>query len=171
MTRFSSQLLSVCLTVFALSGVMSAPAAAQNYIGLSGGLMDYTDSGADLDSQGFTVLAGGQIDPLLSVEFTYSALASVEANGKNYSASVMALSGLLRSPGQGFEPFLRLGLARGDATIDGTDRYSQEKDGIIFGLGADFAMNYSSTLRVEYAETDIDGAETTRMSIGSVYRF
>ena len=133
--------------------------------------MNYSDANIDMDSQGYTLLAGGQVDPLLAVEFSYTTLASVKVNGNENSASVMALSGLLRSPGQGFEPFLRLGLARGDATVNDENRYSEEKDGIVYGLGADFTLNYNSNLRFEYVETDIDGAETTRMSFGTVYRF
>ena len=154
---------------------MATPAAAQNYIGLSGGLMSYEDGSTDLDSQGFTLFAGGQFDPLMSVEFSYSVLSSVEINNSDYKASVMALSGVLRSPGEGFEPFLRLGLARGDASIasvgGNSQPYDEEKDGLIFGLGADLSLNYNSSIRIEYAETDIDGAESSRFSVGTIYRF
>lgn len=163
--------LAVLLTPFVSGG----PALAQNYIGLSGGLMSYEDGQTDLDSQGFTVFAGGQFDPLLAVEFSYTMLSSVEINKKDYKASVMALSGVLRSPGEGFEPFLRLGLARGDASIasvgSNAQPYDEEKDGLIFGLGADMSLNYNSSIRVEYAETDIDGASSSRFSIGTIYRF
>ena len=155
-----------------LSAFVVAPAAAQNYIGLSGGLMSYEDGANELDSQGFTVFAGGQFDPLLSIEFAYTSLSTVEVNNRDYNASVMSLSGVLRSPGEGFEPFLRLGLARGDAKFhDGDDPYDQEKDGFVFGLGADFTLNYNSSLRLEYVETDIDGASTDRLSFGTIYRF
>ena len=82
----------------------------------------------------------------------------------------MALSGILRSPGEGFEPFLRLGLARGDSDISGAPMNGKE-DGIIFGLGADFSLNYNSSLRFEYVETDLDGAESDRLSFGTIYRF
>ena len=156
-----------------LSAFVVAPAAAQNYIGLSGGLMSYEDGANELDSQGFTVFAGGQFDPLLSVEFAYTSLSTVEVNDRDYNASVMSLSGVLRSPGEGFEPFLRLGLARGDAKFHNANMqpYDEEKDGLIFGLGADFTLNYNSSLRLEYVETDIDGASTDRLSFGTIYRF
>ncbi len=155
-----------------LSAFVVAPAAAQNYIGLSGGLMSYEDGANELDSQGFTFFAGGQFDPLLSIEFAYTSLSTVEVNNKDYNASVMSLSGVLRSPGEGFEPFLRLGLARGDAKLHNVDNpYDEEKDGLIFGLGADFTLNYNSSLRFEYVETDIDGASTDRLSFGTIYRF
>ena len=78
----------------------------------------------------------------------------------------------MRSPGEGFEPFVRLGLARGDASFMGSgERYNDEKDGLIYGLGADFSLNYNSSLRFEFAETDIDGAKTNRLSFGTLYRF
>lgn len=156
-----------------LSAFVVAPAAAQNYIGLSGGLMSYEDGNNELDSQGFTVFAGGQFDPLLSIEFAYTSLSTVEVNNKDYNASVMSLSGVLRSPGEGFEPFLRLGLARGDAKFHNANMqpYDEEKDGFVFGLGADFTLNYNSSLRLEYVETDIDGASTDRLSFGTIYRF
>lgn len=156
-----------------LSAFVVAPAAAQNYVGLSGGLMSYEDGANELDSQGFTVFAGGQFDPLLSIEFAYTSLSTVEVNNKDYNASVMSLSGVLRSPGEGFEPFLRLGLARGDAKFHNANMqpYDEEKDGFVFGLGADFTLNYNSSLRLEYVETDIDGASTDRLSFGTIYRF
>lgn len=155
-----------------LAALPLVPAQAQNYIGLSWGLMAYDDTGASMDSQGFTLTAGGQFDPLMSAEFSYTSLANVEVNNQDNNASVMALSVVVRSPGEGFEPFLRLGLARGDATLMGSGQsYNQEKDGIIFGLGADFSLNYNSSLRFEYAETDIGGASTDRLSFGTIYRF
>lgn len=146
-------------------------AQAQNYIGISGGLMSYSAGNTEMDSQGFTVVAGGQFDPILAVEFSYTSHASVEVSGNgDYKASVMALSGILRSPGEGFEPFLRLGLARGDSDIANEEMDGKE-DGIIFGLGADFSLNYNSSLRLEYVETDLDGAESDRLSFGTIYRF
>ena len=165
--------LAALIGVFALSTMAIAPAAAQNYVGLSWGLMSYEDGANELDSQGFTVFAGGQFDPLLSVEFAYTSLANAEINNQKNTASVTSISGVLRSPGEGFEPFLRLGLARGDANFQGDadDTYDKEKDGLVFGLGADFTLNYNATLRLEYVETDIDGANTDRLSFGSIYRF
>ena len=153
-----------------LAAVPMLPAQAQNYIGLSGGLMTYEGGGTDLESQGFTVTAGGQFDPLMSAEFSYTSYASVEVNSDDYKASVMALSVVVRSPGEGFEPFLRLGLARGDSDITGS-RTNGKEDGILFGLGADFSLNYNSSLRLEYVETDLDGASTDRLSFGTLYRF
>lgn len=96
--------------IAAFMAVSSAPAVAQNYIGLSAGFTSYDDTGADIESQGLTFFAGGQFDPLLAVEFSYTAIADVETNGRDSQASVLALSGVLRSPGEGFEPFLRLGI-------------------------------------------------------------
>ena len=145
-------------------------AQAQNYIGISGGLMSYSAGNTQMDSQGFTVVAGGQFDPLIAVEFSYTSHASVEVGANDYKASVMALSGILRSPGEGFEPFLRLGLARGDSDISGSNMDGKE-DGIVFGIGADFSLNYNSSLRIEYVETDLDGAESDRLSFGTIYRF
>ena len=162
------------LAVFAVT-LFATPVAAQNYVGLSGGIMSYEDKPrADLDSQGFTIFAGGQFDPIISVEFAYTALSSAEVNNQSYKASVMSLSAVLRSPGEGFEPFLRLGLARGDANFDAVEpenAYDRNDDGLIFGLGADFALNYNSSLRLEYAETDLDGASSSRFSFGTIYRF
>lgn len=155
------------------AGALIGPAAAQNYVGLSGGLMSYEDSGADLDSQGFTIFAGGQINAFAAVEFSFTSIANVEANSQNNQANVMALSGILRSPGEGFEPFLRLGLARGDAKITGGDDpdYNETKEGVIFGFGADIPLNYNTSFRVEYVETDMDDAESDRLSVGAIYRF
>ena len=161
----------IIFAAFALM-VSAAPATAQNYIGLSGGLMSYEDNGADIDSQGFTVFAGGQYNAFASIEFSYTSIANVEANAQNNEANVLALSGLLRSPGEGFEPFLRLGLARGDAKImGGADNYNETKEGLIYGFGADIPMNYNTNIRIEYVETDMDGANTDRLSAGAVYRF
>lgn len=145
-------------------------AQAQNYVGISGGLMTYNANGTEMDSQGFTVVAGGQFDPILAVEFSYSSHASVEVADMDYKASVMALSAVLRSPGEGFEPFLRLGLARGDSDITGSGMDGSE-DGFIFGLGADFSLNYNSSLRFEYVETDMGDADSDRLSFGTIYRF
>ncbi|CAI8189690.1 MAG: Uncharacterised protein [Alphaproteobacteria bacterium] len=158
---------------FLLAVMPFAAAQAQNYVGISGGLMSYSAGNVEMDSQGFTVVAGGQFDPLIAIEFSYTSHASVEVSGPqngDYKASVMALSGILRSPGEGFEPFLRLGLARGDSDISGSNMDGKE-DGIIFGLGADFSLNYNSSLRLEYVETDLDGAESNRLSFGTIYRF
>lgn len=161
--------IAIAVLVFFMAG---GPAAAQNYIGLSGGFMSYEDGTTELDSQGFTVFAGGQFDPLLAVEFSYTMLSSVEINKRDYKASVMALSGVLRSPGEGFEPFLRLGLARGDAKITGGDNdYNETKEGLIYGLGADVPLNFNTSIRIEYVETDMDGAKSDRLSAGAVYRF
>ncbi len=145
-------------------------AQAQNYIGISGGLMTYEANDTEIDSQGFTIVAGGQFDPILAVEFSYSAHSSVEVAGADYKASVMALSGVLRSPGEGFEPFLRLGIARGDSDIAGSVDDGTE-DGFIFGIGADFSLNYNSSLRLEYGQTDLGDAESNRLSFGTIYRF
>lgn len=151
---------------------LGTPAAAQNYVGLSGGLMAYEDSGADIDSQGFTLFAGGQVNAFAAVEFSYTSLANVEANAQNNQASVLSLSGVLRSPGEGFEPFLRIGLARGDAKITGGDEnYDESKEGLIYGFGADVPLNYNTSIRIEYVETDMDGANSDRLSAGAVYRF
>lgn len=161
-------------TIYAslLALFLMAPAAAQNYVGLSGGLMGYEDTGADMDSQGFTVFAGGQVNAFAAVEFSYTSIANVEANAQNTQASILALSGLLRSPGEGFEPFLRLGLARGDAKITGGDNdYNEAKEGLIYGLGADVPLNFNTSIRIEYVETDMDGAKSDRLSAGAVYRF
>ena len=150
-------------------------AQAQNYIGISGGLMTYEANDTEIDSQGFTIVAGGQFDPILAVEFSYSAHSSVEVAGADYKASVMALSGVLRSPGEGFEPFLRLGIARGDSDItpenENDERDDGTEDGFIFGLGADFSLNYNSSLRLEYVQTDMGDAESDRLSFGTIYRF
>lgn len=146
------------------------PAQAQNYVGISGGLMTYEANDTEIDSQGFTIVAGGQFDPILAVEFSYSAHSSVEVAGADYKASVMALSGVLRSPGEGFEPFLRLGIARGDSDIAGSEDDGTE-DGFIFGIGADFSLNYNSSLRLEYGQTDLGDAESDRLSFGTIYRF
>ena len=156
-----------------LALAISGPAMAQNYLGLSGGLMNYEDTNADLDSQGLTVFAGGQVSPFVAVEFSYTSIANVEANSQNTQASTLALSGLLRSPGEGFEPFLRLGLARGDVKITngGDNDYDEAKEGLIFGFGADIPLNYNTTIRVEYIETDMDGAKSDSLSAGAVYRF
>ena len=65
---------------FAIS-LMAMPvgaAQAQNYVGISGGLMTYEANDTEIDSQGFTVVAGGQFDPILAVEFSYSAHSSIE---------------------------------------------------------------------------------------------
>jgi opacity protein-like surface antigen len=145
-------------------------AQAQNYIGISGGLMTYEANDTEIDSQGFTIVAGGQFDPILAVEFSYSAHSSIEVAGADYKASVMALSGVLRSPGEGFEPFLRLGIARGDSDIAGSADDGSE-DGFIFGIGADFSLNYKSSLRLEYGQTDLGDAESDRLSFGTIYRF
>ena len=147
-----------------------AASQAQNYIGISAGLMSYSADTTEMDSQGLTVVAGGQFDPFIAVEFSYTSIASVEVGADDYKASVMALSGILRSPGEGFEPFLRLGLASGDSDISGASMNGKE-DGIIFGIGADFTLNYNSSLRFEYVETDLDGAESDRVSFGTIYRF
>lgn len=157
---------------FAIS-LMAMPvgaAQAQNYVGISGGLMTYEANDTEIDSQGFTVVAGGQFDPILAIEFSYSSHSSVEVEGADYKASVMALSGILRSPGEGFEPFLRLGIARGDSDIANNDNDGTE-DGFIFGLGADFSMNYNSSLRVEYVQSDMGDADSDRLSFGTIYRF
>ena len=157
---------------FAIS-LMALPfgaAQAQNYVGISGGLMTYEANNTDIDSQGFTVVAGGQFDPILAVEFSYSSHSSVEVAGADYKASVMALSGILRSPGEGFEPFLRLGIARGDSDIANNNDDGTE-DGVIFGIGADFSLNYNSSLRLEYVQTDLDDADSDRLSFGTIYRF
>jgi opacity protein-like surface antigen len=82
----------------------------------------------------------------------------------------MALSGVLRSPGEGFEPFLRLGIARGDSDIAGSVDDGTE-DGFIFGIGADLSLNYNSSLRLEYGQTDLGDAESDRLSFGTIYRF
>ena len=145
-------------------------AQAQNYVGISSGLMTYEANDTEIDSQGFTIVAGGQFDPILAVEFSYSAHSSVEVAGADYKASVMALSGVLRSPGEGFEPFLRLGIARGDSDIAGSEDDGTE-DGFIFGIGADFSLNYNSSLRLEYGQTDLGDAESDRLSFGTIYRF
>ncbi|MCH1567893.1 MAG: outer membrane beta-barrel protein [Parvibaculales bacterium] len=158
------------LFAFVLMALPFVPAQAQNYVGISGGLMTYSAGSTDLDSQGFTVLAGGQFDPLIAVEFSYSSHSSVEVGSNNYKASVMALSAIVRSPGEGFEPFLRFGLARGDSDIEGSPDDGTE-DGVIYGIGADFSLNYNSSLRLEYVETDLDGSESNRLSFGTIYRF
>ena len=151
---------------------LTSPVAAQNYVGLSGGMMSYEDTGADLDSQGFTVFAGGQFNVFAAIEFSYTSIANVEANTQNNQASVLALSGLLRSPGEGFEPFLRLGLARGNAKITGeSEGYNETTEGLVFGFGADIPLNYNTAIRLEYVETDMDGASSDRLSAGAVYRF
>jgi hypothetical protein len=46
-----------------------------------------------------------------------------------------------------------------------------KEDVFIFGLGAVFSLNYNSSLRLEYVETDLDGAESDRLSFGTIYRF
>ncbi len=153
-----------------LLAFIASPVAAQNYVGLSGGLMSYEDTDVDMDSQGFTLFAGGQIDPLFSFEFSYTSIANVETNGSDNDASILALSGVVRSPGEGFEPFLRLGIARADAKASEAS-YDEEKEGLIYGLGADFSLNYNTAFRLEYVETDLDGAESDRLSVGTIYRF
>ena len=85
--------LAVLLTPFVSGG----PALAQNYVGLSGGLMSYEDGQTDLDSQGFTVFAGGQFDPLLAVEFSYTILSSVEINKKDYKGALAYYKKALRT--------------------------------------------------------------------------
>lgn len=164
--------LLVATAFVAFVAFSSAPALAQNYVGVSTGFTSYEDTGADIDSQGLSFFAGGQFDPLVAVEFSYTPLADVDTNGRKTQASVLALSGVLRSPGEGFEPFLRLGVARADGKVTGdNDAYDEEKSGVIFGFGADFTLNYNSSLRFEYVETDLDGAKTDQLSFGTIYRF
>ncbi len=157
--------------ILAVAFVPFLPAQAQNYVGISGGLMTYEAGGTELDSQGFTILAGGQIDPMIAVEFSYTSHSSVEVGDNDYKANVMALSGVLRSPGEGFEPFVRLGIARGDSDISGEGIDDGNEDGFIYGIGADFSLNYNASLRLEYVESDLDGAESDRLSFGTIYRF
>ena len=66
---------------FLLALMPFAAAQAQNYVGISGGLMSYSAGNTEMDSQGFTVVAGGQFDPLIAVEFSYTSHASVEVSG------------------------------------------------------------------------------------------
>lgn len=160
--------------IFAFIGLILAggPVAAQNYVGLSGGFMSYEDSGADIDSQGLTFFAGGQINAFAAIEFSYTSIANLDSNAQNTDASLLALSGLLRSPGEGFEPFLRLGMVRGEAEITGAnDNYDESKNGVIYGIGADIPLNYNTTIRIEYVESDMNGAETDALSVGALYRF
>ena len=92
---------------FLLALMPFAAAQAQNYVGISGGLMSYSAGNTEMDSQGFTVVAGGQFDPLIAVEFS-CIHASVEVSGPengDYKAYVVALSGILRSPGEALSRF------------------------------------------------------------------
>jgi opacity protein-like surface antigen len=70
---------------------------------------------------------------------------------------------------------LRLGIARGDSDItpenENDERDDGTEDGFIFGLGADFSLNYNSSLRLEYVQTDMGDAESDRLSFGTIYRF
>lgn len=161
-------MLRLSVIAFALLGCFAAPAMAQNYVGISGGVMNYEDTGAKLETQGFALTAAGQFDPILAAELTYSTLAQVTANNEDTQGTLLVLSGVVRSPGEGFEPFLRLGIARSDVEMTGYDR-SQE--GFVFGLGADFALNYNAAIRVEYVEGELDSAEFDSFKIGSIYRF
>ncbi len=156
------------LVLTLLFGFITAPAMAQNYIGLSGGFSKFSDTGATLKSQGLFFTAGGQFDPLIAVELTYSVLAKVEANNKKTEGSLLALSAVMRSPGEAFEPFLRLGLARSNVRID---PYDKSDKGILFGFGADIHLSFNSAIRLEYVEADLDGADYSDIKLGTIYRF
>ena len=72
--------------LFFVISLMAMPfgvAQAQNYVGISGGLMTYEANDTEIDSQGFTVVAGGQFDPILAIEFSYSSHSSVEVGAND----------------------------------------------------------------------------------------
>jgi opacity protein-like surface antigen len=159
----------VCLV---LAVVTLGSAQAQNYVGLSGGLMDMKDSPNDIDSQGFTLIAAGQYDPRIGIEFTYTSIADVKVNSQTTRAEVIGLSALFRSPGEVFVPFVRVGIGRVSGRIaDDVSPYKKKSEGLLLGIGADFDMSYNSAFRVEYVEGKMDGTDTSRFSLGTIYRF
>jgi len=172
MSKSGLKFIAPIFAFLVMAGVSMESAQAQNYVGLSGGLMRMKDSPNDIDSQGFTLIAAGQYDPRIGIEFTYTSIADVKVNSQTTRAQVMGLSALFRSPGEVFVPFVRLGVGRIRGRIaDDEAPYKENNEGLLLGIGADFDLSYNSAFRVEYVEGKLDGTDTSRFSVGTIYRF
>lgn len=151
---------------------ISAANANDSYFGVSHKMMeaDFVDLGVSLDLTGSSLVFGRQINEKLKGEIALTTYVDYNLEGISAEVTSTDISLLYFPSDSSF--FLKAGLSDGEASMSGV---SDDLDGktsdspLYYGLGFDFNMGSSTTLRLDYTtikyedvgETDLDGLSIT----------
>lgn len=166
---------------------MRAPSLSSAYIGGSIGQSKFKgDCGpvdCDKNDTGFRLFGGYQFNRNIALELGYTDLGKLSVSVPGFSASVEAnawdLSGVFSWPvANQFAVFGRLGFARVESKAGGAfGSASDTKNGLTWGLGAQFDVMRNLGLRAEFQRYKADststgsGGDVDFLSIGALWRF
>ena len=159
------------LAAFLILGVSSAN-ANDAYFGVSHKMMeaDFKDLGGSLDLTGSSLVFGRQINDKLKGEIALTTYVDYKLEGISAEVTSTDISLLYFPSASSF--FLKAGLTDGEASLSGVgdDWDGKTSDSpLYYGLGFDFNMGSSTTLRLDYTtityedvgEVDLDGLSIT----------
>lgn len=156
---------------FLILGVSSAN-ANDTYFGVSYKIMDadFKDLGGSLDLTGSSLVFGRQINDKLKGEIALTTYVDYKLEGISAEVTSTDISLLYFPSASSF--FFKAGITDGEASLSGVgdDWDGKTSDSPLFyGLGFDFNMGSSTTLRLDYTtisyedvgEVDLDGLSIT----------
>ncbi|AXH11275.1 outer membrane beta-barrel protein [Halarcobacter bivalviorum] len=162
------------------------------YLGISAGQakvdtgINTTSSTESLDEKdtGYKIFGGYQFNKYLATELYYSDLGTVtykdSASSLNLEADIKSygITGVVSYPiHKHIKPFLKAGLQHWKGKITGTNDINENSkikgDGNkpIYGLGINFPITESISIRTEYEVIKLDESDSKFLSAGFVYRF
>lgn len=161
------------------------PYTSYGYVGLSVGAADYERGGClpgtscDGSDTGFKLLAGGQLNRVLGLEFSYVDLGKVGRNDGNTSARGLNLGLLVNAPVGILNLYGKVGV------VFGWTHIASPRAGVVVGKEADFNISYGLGVQIDltrnwairadwdsYRLQFSDGRDSVDLySLGVVYKY
>jgi OOP family OmpA-OmpF porin len=174
-------------SIIVLAVAMSGPAFAGGYLGAGIGqastdicdeLFALGATSCDEEDTGFKFFGGYEMNQNIAIEGSYMDYGELDASdgstSVNADVTALALSVKGMIPlNENFSIFAKLGAAFWEADASATGFGSIDEDGtdLIYGLGAEIAINKTFGVLGEWEQLDADGEDVDLLSISAIMRF
>lgn len=162
---------------------MRSPSLSSAYLGASVGQgeqkFDCGGGSCDRKDTAWRLFGGYQFHPNFSAELGYATLGTGKFGSADVETNAWDLSALGAFPlANQFSVFGRLGAYHATTDVSGAGSASEDKNGLTYGLGAQFDLNRNLGLRAEWQRYRKVGggnigeeANADMLSVGALYRF
>lgn len=163
---------------------MRSPSLSSAYVGASVGQGEQkfdcaSGTTCDRKDTAWRLFGGYRFHPNFSAELGYATLGSAKFGSADVETNAWDLSGLGAFPlGNQFSLFGRLGAYHATTDVSGAGSASEDKNGLTYGLGAQFDLNRNLGLRAEWQRYRKVGggdlgqeANADLLSVGALWHF